>query len=203
MDPTTTDTRTRIMDAAQALTLERGFGSASVQAVIEAAGVTKGAFFHHFPSKRELGHALLERYARQEEDLVAELLARAERLSGDPLRQLLLFLRLYEEALDQVAGTPGCLFASLIYQAPLLDARTIELARSVFLEWRSAFGTRLQNAMEHHPPRTPVDPEELADMLQAVLEGALILARTLGDPGLVARQTALYRGYLETLFGES
>ena len=62
-----TATRERILDAAQGLVLERGFAGTSIDAVLDEASVTKGAFFHHFPSKDELGRVLLERYAATEE----------------------------------------------------------------------------------------------------------------------------------------
>ena len=47
-----TATRTRILDAAQALVLKQGYAGTSVDDVIAAAGTTKGGFFHHFPSKQ-------------------------------------------------------------------------------------------------------------------------------------------------------
>ena len=59
-------TRERILDAAQRIVLERGFAATSVDAVLEEAPATKGAFFHHFPSKNDLGRALLKRYAAAE-----------------------------------------------------------------------------------------------------------------------------------------
>ena len=53
--PTATDTRERILDAAQQLVMERGFSATTVDAILEAAGSSKGAFFHHFASKADLG----------------------------------------------------------------------------------------------------------------------------------------------------
>ena len=57
-------TKASILDAAEALILDHGFGATSVDAVVARAGITKGAFFHHFPSKAELGRALIERFAQ-------------------------------------------------------------------------------------------------------------------------------------------
>ena len=56
-----TATRIRLLDAAQGLVLERGFAGTSVDDVLSEAASTKGAFFHHFSSKAELGRALVER----------------------------------------------------------------------------------------------------------------------------------------------
>src|SRR5690606_30813305 len=57
------DTRERLLDAAEQLYLERGYGATSVEAIVAAAGLTKGALFHHFPTKHDLALALIERYA--------------------------------------------------------------------------------------------------------------------------------------------
>src|SRR5688500_14647291 len=105
-------TRERILDAAQALILDHGFGSTTVDAVVNRAGITKGAFFHHFASKADLARALVDRYARMDREHLAHHLERAKKMAADPLQQLLLLIAFYEEdfeSLDQ--PFPGCLFA--------------------------------------------------------------------------------------------
>jgi len=69
-------TKEKILEVAQALVLEYGFGGMSVDQVITAAGITKGAFFHHFKSKNELANALLKRYVQMDDQLLHELMAR-------------------------------------------------------------------------------------------------------------------------------
>ena len=51
-----TMTRTKIMDAAERLILEQGFGGTSIDRVIEGAGVTKGTFFYNFRTKTDLAY---------------------------------------------------------------------------------------------------------------------------------------------------
>lgn len=197
-----TDTRTGIMDAAQDLILEKGFAGTSVDAIVERAGVTKGAFFHHFPGKASLARALVERFAELDAGHLEENLARAERLSRDPLQQVLIFVGLFEEAMGQLTEPyPGCLFASYCYEAQLFDAETHEIIRNAILLWRERFGAKLREAAEVHPPRVDVDPAVLADELTVVFEGAFILSKMLDDPKAVAAQLRQYRNYLELLFG--
>jgi len=57
--------REALLDQAQALFLTRGYDRASLNDVIAAAGVSKGAFYHYFASKEALLEALAERFARQ------------------------------------------------------------------------------------------------------------------------------------------
>src|SRR5687767_15426039 len=83
-------TRENILDAAQALILDHGFGATTVDAVVTRAGITKGAFFHHFASKAELARSLVERYAEMDRQHLAHHLERARKLASDPLQQVLL-----------------------------------------------------------------------------------------------------------------
>ena len=96
-------TRERILDAAQALILERGYSGMTVDELIAAVDLTKGAFFHHFKAKDELAMALLARFAERDAQVYRETRARAEKLSDDPLQQLLIFIRLFEEMFDGMA----------------------------------------------------------------------------------------------------
>ena len=58
----TTDTRTRILELAEAAVLEKGFASTSIDELITGAGITKSGFFYHFRDKGELAKALMQRY---------------------------------------------------------------------------------------------------------------------------------------------
>jgi TetR/AcrR family transcriptional repressor of nem operon len=194
-------TRTQLLDAAESLFLSHGYGGASVDAILERAGLSKGAFFHHFTSKAELAHALIERYAEADRDVLTDSLARAERLSRDPLQQVLILVGLYEEMLSGLAEPyPGCLFATYCYQAGLFDEPVHTIVRDSMTEWRTIVGGKLREAMERHPTALAVDADDLADALLAVIEGSFVLSKSLKDPELVVRQLRHYRNYLELLF---
>lgn len=195
------DTRTQIMDAAQELVLRHGFAGTSLDAILERVELTKGAFFHHFGSKSDLAHALIDRYAATDREHLEANLERAERLSRDPLQQMLILVGLYEEEMDRLTEPPpGCLFASYCYQAGLFDEEIRSIVRDSLLEWRRVLERRLRASMEERPPRLPVEAGELADVFLAISEGGFILSKTLGEPKLVAKQLRQYRNYLELLF---
>ena len=78
------DTRKRILDAAQAMILARGYAGMSLDALIGSLGLTKGAFFHHFDSKSDLAEHLVQRFADDGITLFREFKARAEKFSDDP-----------------------------------------------------------------------------------------------------------------------
>ena len=194
-------TKTRILDAAHGLVLERGFAATSVDAVLAEAAVSKGAFFHHFPSKAELGRAVLERYAAADERMLDEFMARAEAESDDPAEQLVAFLRAFEEAATGLAGEqPGCLFVSFIYERRLADDGGEDIIEASIRHWRSRMLAKLEAAVEDHPPAIEVDLPSLADQVFSTFEGGFILTRALDDPRRLGAQLAHLRHYLELLF---
>ncbi len=197
-----TATREKIMDAAQREVLKRGFAGTSVDAIHEAAGVSRGTLFYHFSTKDELARALLNRYAESDRRITDELMERAERLSTDPLQQALIFLRLHEDLLRgyEREEDPGCLFASYSYEAGLFDDDTHRTISESIGHWRTALGEKLAAAAERYPPRAPADPGALADMAYGLLQGALILSRVRGDARLMVEQLNQFVALLEALY---
>lgn len=196
-------TKQRILDAARGEVLRRGFAATSVDDIQTAAGISRGTFFYHFPSKDDLARALIERYAEADHALVEAMLERAEKLATDPLQQALVFIALHEELLESVRPEEaGCLFASYSYEAGVFDGDTHDLIVGSIDHWRRVLGGKLEEAMERHGTVVEdVDPHLLADMAYGVLQGAFILRRSLDDPGLMARHVREFRRYLELLFG--
>jgi len=194
-------TRERILDAAQALVLDRGFGATSVDAVVTRAGITKGAFFHHFASKTDLARALVDRYAAMDREHLQQRVDRARKLASDPLQQVLLLISLYVEDFESMQEPfPGCLFASYIYEHKLFEEGTLEVLRESTLMWRDVMRQLLEKVAAAYPPRVPVDMESLADLFYALTEGSFVMTKTLGDKSLLARHSKHLRNYIEFLF---
>lgn len=196
-------TRARIMDAAQLHVMRRGFSATSVDDIQAAAGISRGTFFYHFPTKDDLARALLERYAASDRELTDELMARAAKLSRDPLQQVLIFLRLHEEVLQHYVREedPGCLFASYSYEAGLFDGDTHATIGASLDHFRALVATRLEAAVQRHPPVVPVDPAVLADMASALFQGGFILSRVRGDARLMIDHLHQFTHLLEAAFG--
>lgn len=194
-------TRTGIMDAAESLILEQGFSASSIDRIIGRAGVTKGTFFYHFPSKTALAHALVERWARFDVGHFEDNLARAEAGHEDPLEQLLAFIDAFRSSAEElVEPYPGCLFASYCYEADLFDAETLQVIDDTYLHWRRRLGRKLEEVAQRHPPVLEVSLSTVADMMTVIFEGAFVMSKTLKEPGTVAAQLTQYRNYLVLLF---
>ena len=197
-----TPMRERLLDSAQRLVLERGFTATSVDAVLSDAGATKGAFFHHFPSKNALGRALLERYAAADTESLERFMGAAEALSDDPAEQVVAFARLFEvSAGDLPRLQPGCLFVTFIYEQELDGEGTDELIAHSIDTWHDLLLDKLEAAAEAHPPAAGVDLSSLADQFFTTFEGGFILTRARQDADALRGQLAHLRQYLELLFG--
>ena len=196
-------TRLRIMDAAQTLVIARGFAATTVDDVIAAAHSTKGAFFNHFPTKQALARALMERYAAQDAELLRTLMARCERLTDDPLQQLLLFLGLLTDELEEwMTAAPGCLMASFCYERELVDHDTEQMIVHALQLWGSTMSAKLQDVARQHPPKLDVDLRAVADQVATTIEGSYVMVRALGDPSIVRGQMDQLRTYLKLLFDD-
>lgn len=195
------NTRIKILDAAQSLILNNGFGGTTIDSIIERAGVSKGAFFHYFSSKDELGYTLAERYAKADTRHLEQTLDKAEGLSEDPLQQLLIFIKLFEQEMDSLdEPDPGCLYASYLQQSGLFDEPIMKLIRESMLKWRIRVMEKLEEVAKQYPAKKDVDLESLSDMLLVVFEGAFIVSQSLQEPKTVAKQLSHYHTYLKLLF---
>jgi TetR/AcrR family transcriptional repressor of nem operon len=195
------DTRKRILDAAQGMILERGYAGVSVDQLIQSLGLTKGAFFHHFKSKRDLARQLIQRFSDEGIELFRKNMRRAANLSDDPLQQFLILIGLYEELFaDLTEPYPGCLLASYVYEMQQFDEEMREIINKEFLLSRKALSRLIRKIMKVHPPRAEVDVSALADMFMSTFEGAFVLSKSLGEADTTARQLRQYKNYVETLF---
>ena len=196
-------TRERILDAAQAMVLDHGFSGVSVERVIQGLGLTKGAFFHHFKNRNDLARALIRRYADQGIQFFGDNLARARKLSADPLQQFLIIIGLYEEMFEDLTEPyPGCLLASYIYELQQFDAETRSILNEEFILSRGELSQLIRAIMQKYPPRRAVDPVSLADGFMSVFEGAFVLSKSLGEADLIVKQLRHYKAYIELLFSQ-
>ncbi|QEW18562.1 DNA-binding transcriptional repressor AcrR [Marinibacterium anthonyi] len=195
------DTRTRILDIAEAGVLSKGFGATSIDEIIAEAGISKNGFFYHFRDKNELARALLQRYLDTEEAVLDDVFDRARELHEDPLHAFLIGLKLLSEMMaDLPNGHPGCLVATFCYSERMFDQKVRDLNRSAVMIWRARFLAMLEEIAAIYPPRDKVDLRALADMISNTVEGGIVLSKAVAEPALLAEQIMLLRSYIRLLF---
>ena len=194
-------TRDAILTVAEGLILQNGYSGTSIDQIIGDSGITKGGFFYHFEGKNDLARHLVLRYLDQDAQFFESLFERAYDLTDDPLQQMLIFVKLLAEAMADLPSThPGCLVASFTYESNQLDADVRRLVADGVRSWRTLFSGQLEKVAAAYPMQVEQSPEELADMLTAVIEGGILLSKSLDDKTLLPNQLLQYRGYLQLLF---
>jgi len=195
-------TREKILDAAETLVLDHGYGATSIDQILERTGITKGAFFYHFKSKADLAQALVARYVKRDDELLYALVEKSEKLSRDPLQQILIFLGLLVEIFDSLEQPPGCLVASFIYQFQEFNVDTKDAIVNGFNEWHQVLDEKFRVALEKYPSKFDVTPSTLVDSLLSSFEGGLIVARMASNPKILVTQLNQFKNYLELLFDQ-
>jgi AcrR family transcriptional regulator len=162
-------TRAALIAAARGLFAERGYAGVGTEEIVRAAGVTRGALYHHFAGKKELFEAVYEDVERQ---LVEQIAASAISSATDPLEALHAGAQAFLDACEDPA----------VQRIALVDAPSVlgwEQWREIGL--RYGFGlvrATVEAAMDAGLiERQPVDALSHL-LLGAIDEGAMLIART-------------------------
>jgi len=171
------ETRNALLDAARVLFVERGYADSSTPMIVKRAGTTRGALYHHYPDKKAIFRAVLEREAESVAKAIEAAEGKAEGVT--PLERLLLGANAYLEAM-RVDGRTRLL---------LVDGHAT-LGASEMAEIEGPHARKsLQLGLQELTAGTSIDEDDLAalcDLLSAMFDqAALRVAR--GAP------TAQYR----------
>ena len=163
----------RLVQSTQELLWERGYVGTSPKAIQERSGAGQGSMYHHFPTKRDLALAALERN-------VADLLPAASELDGpgDPIARIEAYLMRPRAALK------GCKVGRMTQDPQVREDRVLlaPVARA-FAQVHVSWVKVLREAVAAGQLRDDLDPERLAHTLMAVLQGGYVLAIAQQDPG--------------------
>jgi TetR/AcrR family transcriptional repressor of nem operon len=180
------DAKERLLEAAIDLIYGRSFGAASVQAICTGAGVQKGSFYHFFPSKRDLGLAAIDILAERLREHVLDP-AFAEDIP--PLARLERFFELAADFQrrqhEQLGCVLGCPFGNLALEMSTQDEVLRQRIDGLFhtLERRIE---RTLEAAKADGSAPHVEPPSAARAIFALLEGALMVAKTRNDPNPIS-----------------
>src|SRR5580692_2530182 len=108
-----TDARTKLLDAALSVIRTKGYSAASVDEMCAAAGVTKGAFFHHFKSKDELGVAAADHWSEMTGALFADAPYHKHK---DPLDRVLAYVDFRKALLKGSVPEFTCLVGTMVQE---------------------------------------------------------------------------------------
>ncbi len=172
-------TRAALVETARELFAERGYAGVGTEEIVRAAGVTRGALYHHFDGKLELFAAV---YEQVESQLVGSIAAAVDTPEAEPLE----VLRAGSQAfLDACESDPA------VQRIALLDAPSVlgwERWREIGMRYGLGLVRGTIEAAIEAGQIAPQPAEPLAHLLLgAIDEGALLIARA-DDRGATRRQ---------------
>ncbi len=170
-------TRARVIREARELIIAQGFKNTTINEIIAATGVKKGALYFHFANKDELGFSILE---DAKEEFIRFL---RDSLQGDtPLDRIDNSFKAILAQQKNANFVGGCLFGNTALEMSDSDTRFAGLIRSVFQEWIDMISELLQEAADDGQIGENVDPELFAKTSVACVEGGIMLARLNKNP---------------------
>jgi TetR/AcrR family transcriptional repressor of nem operon len=189
--------RDRLLDAALRVIREKGYSATTVDDLCAGAGVTKGAFFHHFRSKEDLAVAAAAHWSAVTSALFA---AAPYHAPEDPLDRVLAYLEFRAALVRGTAAEFTCL-AGTMAQETFATAPAIRDACHASIAGHAAtLEPDFAAAIDRYGAPADVDAKSLALHTQTVLQGAFVLAKAANDAAMVLDAIAHLRRYLELLF---
>jgi TetR/AcrR family transcriptional repressor of nem operon len=189
-------TRQKLLDAAQELMLTRGYTATSVEEVCTSAGLTKGSFFHYFEGKEHLGKVVAERFYAcwQEASQAAPF-----RRHNDPLERVLGEVDFFIE-MSRLPTWKGCLLGAFVQELSETHPQIRSVCAACLDDLVGRLEQDLEEAKARYAPRAPWSARSLADLLIAVAQGAIILAKARRDWQVFAESLGHFKDYLCRLF---
>jgi TetR/AcrR family transcriptional repressor of nem operon len=192
-----TGARQRLLDAALTRIREKGYSSTSVDELCTQAGVTKGAFFHHFSSKDALGVAAAKHWS----EITGAFFETAPyHKHGDPLDRVLGYLDFRKAILKGEISEFTCLVGTLVQEVYGTNPDIRKACEASISGHAAKLAADIAEAMKRHRIRAPWTAGSLALHTQAVLQGAFILAKARGGAAIAAESIDHLRRYIELLF---
>lgn len=189
--------RAKLLEAARDIVRNKGFNATSVDELCGAAGVTKGAFFHHFSSKEALGVAAAEYWSETTSLLFASAPYHAH---ADPLDRVLGYIDFRGALLDGEIEEFSCLVGMMV-QEVYNSSDAIRAACEASISGHAAtLEADIEAAMTIYGGPSGVTAASLALHTQTVLQGAFILAKAKRGAGIAHDSVAHLKRYFEMLF---
>jgi TetR/AcrR family transcriptional repressor of nem operon len=163
-----------LLDAAVHVIRSKGYSAARVEDICAEAGLTKGAFFHHFASKEACAIAAAAHFAANADSLFD---AAPYSLLTDPRARVLGYIDFRKAILQGELPQFTCLLGTMVQEAYESHPAIRAACDRYISEHAERLAADIAEAKARYAPNAPWQPESAALFSQAVLQGAFILAK--------------------------
>jgi len=188
-----------LLDAGLGIVLRQGSAQTSVDRLCAEAGVTKGAFFHHFRDKEGYIAELIQHFS----DRGAQVLAQAHLdTQVDASARLRAYLGLMEQLYEHDPQfRAGCLFIILAHEHEDEGSPIRQLCARGLDRWLDSASQQFTEIAARCPRPPTVAPQALAEQLLFTIEGALVVGRTRAQSGGVSRALQAFEAWARLALG--
>jgi TetR/AcrR family transcriptional regulator, transcriptional repressor for nem operon len=177
------DAKAKLLDAALSVIRSKGYSATTVDELCAAAKVTKGAFFHHFKSKEQLGVAAADHWTL----LTGSFFEAAPyHLHADPLNRVLGYIELRKAILQGEVSEFTCLVGTMVQETYESSPSIREACSRSILSHAAVVETDIDECMLLYGMKPDWTAKSLALYIQAVIQGAFILAKAIQSPLVAA-----------------
>jgi len=188
--------REKLLDAALIAIREKGYSATTVDNLCARAGVTKGAFFHHFPTKDALAVAAADYWSEKTSALFA---AADYHRPPDPLDRIFAYIEFRKELIHGDISDFTCLVGTMVQEAYGEREDIRDACRRSIEGHARTLEADIATALKKHAVRG-VTAKSLALYTQAVLQGAFILAKASNSAAPALESVDHLKRYIELLF---
>ncbi len=173
-------TRAKILEAALELFHVNTFNGTSINLIVERAGITKGALFHHFKGKNELAYAVIDGPLRES---IRQVWVEPLSSSVDPIKDLKDIVHSFGPMLeeDPELVTMGCPLNNLSQELSSMEGEFRRYLSSIYREWEEAVEKALRAGILAGNVRADIDPASVATTFVALSEGCIGLLKAHGS----------------------
>jgi TetR/AcrR family transcriptional regulator, transcriptional repressor for nem operon len=188
--------RTKLLQAALGVIRTKGYNATTVEELCSAAGVTKGAFFHHFDSKEALAVAAAAYWSETTGMLFADAAYHARE---DPLDRVLGYIDFRASLLSGPVEAFTCLVGTMVQEAFATSPGIRAACEASIFGHAATLEVDIEAAIAQHGVQG-VSARSLALYTQTVLQGGFILAKAQGGAEAAADGVAHLKRYFLLLF---
>jgi AcrR family transcriptional regulator len=188
-------TRQLIVERAAPVFNQRGFAGASLSELVTATGVEKGGIYNHFGSKEALAIDALDYSV----SLLVERFSRALEGREDAIDRLTALVDAFAGIVDRPDIPGGCPVANTALESDDTNPELCARARGAMDSWHRLIGSIVKSGKERGDLRPDTDAYELATVMTATLEGALMLSRLLREPAHMERAARHLKDHILSL----
>ena len=192
-------TRDKILNSALRLVRQKGFGATRIDDICAEAGVTKGAFFHHFKDKEAMGVAAANYWSAVTGGFFA---AAPYHLEADPLDRFLGYIDFRIAILQGEPADYTCFVGTTVQEMHEASPAIRQACADSIFNHAETLVPDIAAAQSLHCAGAAFSPESLAQFTQAALQGAFILAKATGKAETAIEMARHLRRYVDLLFSE-